>query len=324
MNKKQQCGNSYSEIVENANGVKVYRKSFALSRKYQFYNEYLCSRYLQALDSDITPQIISVNHAKHCIDYELCNNAEDNQSSNLEYLELTKKVHSLCSLRENPTLEINASQPMIDLKEFFLELGDRIRDLEDLSSGEEASTIELKRLIRDMKGKFIELQEALAHQYLRSTLTFSQADSGVHNCVRGAHGGLLMADLEYAGKDSPLKQCIDYLLHPRCQTCTDTHKDWWQYFNERVFSKADNKVSNIVASALSLKWAVIMLNEYRPDIWTLRVTADESRAMRKAGILKRQLVKASLYFKMCDRLKVSEVPYGLFSESERDFLSESY
>ena len=67
-----------------------------------------------------------------------------------------------------------------------------------------------------------------------------------------------------------------------------------------------------------------MLNEFRPEIWMLRVNAESSRALRKDEIQSRQLEKSLIYYRMCDTLEKSEVPYGLFNESERDFLSQSY
>jgi len=324
MSVKQERGNSHSGVKVSTGGVRVYRKVFAKNRRYQFYNEYLCSRYLQTLGSNITPQVISINHANQYIDYELCESVEDDKNSNLDYLELTKRVHAIASHKQGLGIELWASEPLLNLRDFLSQLGARIKRLAALSSEEDKVIISRCGLLDLYENKYKQLEESLLDICLVSMPIFSHADSGVHNCVRGKNGALLMADLEYAGKDSPLKQSIDYLLHPKCQRCTDTHESWWRYFDEEVFDVADHRVKRLVASALSLKWSIIMMNEYRPEIWMLRVSADESRANKRSEILNRQMEKAFLYYRICDRIEKSEVPYGLFSQSERNFISESY
>ena len=324
MRKKQERGNSYSGIIVSDCGVRAYRKSFAKNRRYEFYNEYLCSRYLQALGPDMTPQVMAIDHVNQYIDYEICDSAEDDKKSSLDYLLLTKRIHSIDRYGQLLGMGLNASQPLLDIRDFMFMLGTRLTGLERISNEQGGLTLGLSSLIELYKKKYLELEEALLDVCLRSLPVFSHADSGVHNCVRGRSGALLMADLEYAGKDSPLKQAIDYLLHPKCQRCTDTHENWWNYFNEEIFDVADNSVKRLVASALSLKWAVIMLNEFRPKVWMLRVTADETRATKRPEIQRRQMEKSLIYYRKCDILEKSEVPYGLFNKSERDLLSESY
>lgn len=324
MSEKQERGNSHSDFVNSDGGVRVYRKTFAKSRKYQFYNEYLCSRYLQTLGPDITPRVISIDRANQYIDYEVCESAEDDKIGNLDYLALVKRIHAMDRHSHLPGIGLSASQPLLDVGAFLSMLGNRIEELDRISTEGGGLLVGRDGIIDLYKKRYSELEESLSHVNLKSSPVFSHADSGVHNCVRGKNGALLMADLEYAGKDSPLKQAIDYLLHPKCQRCTDSHESWWRYFNEEVFDEADYKVERLVASALSLKWAVIMLNEFRPEIWMLRVSAESSRALRKDEIQGRQLEKSLIYYRMCDRLAKSDVPYGLFNESERDFLSQSY
>ena len=59
------------------------------------------------------------------------------------------------------------------------------------------------------------LKQNINSNIIYSQEKFNHADSGLHNSIFDNEGRLLLCDLEYAGLDSPIKQCIDYLLHPK-------------------------------------------------------------------------------------------------------------
>jgi len=67
-----------------------------------------------------------------------------------------------------------------------------------------------------------------------------------------------------------------------------------------------------------------MLNEFLPDVWKRRITADESRISKREVILTRQLRKARIYLAACDKLRGGSEHYGLFEKGERDILSCPY
>ena len=95
-----------------------------------------------------------------------------------------------------------------------------------------------------------------------SELVFSQADVGIHNCIFSGNNNIYLVDMEYAGLDSPIKQHIDYLIHPRNVIYTFNSFEWSEYFFQNFISEKDLKTINIYNSIFALKWSLIVLNEF--------------------------------------------------------------
>ena len=317
-----ECGNSQSRVTTNSSGVNVFRKQFSSGRDYQFYNEYFCSMYLHKLASGLTTRIVSVNRVHRYIDYELCAGADDNLVNNNAYLNLVKRIHQLSTPNLPSAITLNANQPLVTVEEFLSKCKIRLVNLDSLELVVDDS--KFKSLVSDFSRKLLQICKLLGEKKLCSIPCFSQADSGVHNCVIGLDGELLLADLEYAGIDSPIKQCIDFLLHPRCQRTTESHQAWWTYFQSEVFDSRDLQLVPCLASALCLKWAIIMLNEFRPEIWSLRISANPSRREVCQTILQSQFTKSIIYYNKVQDLLDGAPPYDLFTQNERDILSRSY
>jgi len=123
--------------------------------------------------------------------------------------------------------------------------------------------------------------------------TLSPSDFGFHNTLRGLDGEIVFLDFEYFGWDDPAKMISDFLLHP----AMELEPSLKQRFVNQVlvgFQEIPRLVQRLeIVYALSgLKWCLIILNEFLPDIWQQRVSASDA-VLDRSEDQERQLVKAS-------------------------------
>lgn len=102
-----------------------------------------------------------------------------------------------------------------------------------------------------------------AHEVLpRSYRTLSPSDFGFHNALRTKVGDLVFFDFEYFGWDDPAKTIADFFLHPKMALPYKLR----EYFYAQVIGMFDDaslsKRLPLVYMILSLKWCLIMLNEF--------------------------------------------------------------
>ncbi len=176
---------------------------------------------------------------------------------------------------------------------------------------------EIYLAIENLKNHFLEINSV-------SKMVFSQADAGIHNSIFGKDNCIYLVDMEYAGLDSPVKLHIDYLIHPKNVSYTSNSYNWSNYFYENFISEKDLKNINIFNAFFALKWSLIVLNEFLPENWNLRINADSSRFKKRDIILENQIIKSKLYLEASKKLYDRVKPQLLFTESERFLLSKSY
>jgi len=118
--------------------------------------------------------------------------------------------------------------------------------------------------------------------------TLSPSDFGFHNAVRTPEGELYFVDFEYFGRDDPAKLICDFALHPRMELGVGEIRE----FASRVLDRLDRRKPTArrleaVYPLFCLKWSLIMLNEFLPDVYARRVFAlhPGEAARRRAGRL---------------------------------------
>jgi len=83
-------------------------------------------------------------------------------------------------------------------------------------------------------------------------------------------GKLCFVDLEYFGCDDAVKLMADFLWHP-AMNLGISHKTFWLHGMFGIYGKNEkfNQRSRFQAAwpVYGLRWALILLNEFRPDIW---------------------------------------------------------
>jgi hypothetical protein len=117
------------------------------------------------------------------------------------------------------------------------------------------------------------------------------ADFGFHNALRRADGGLTFIDFEYFGWDDPAKLVADLLLHPGTPI-DDAARAGLHAGALRIYGDSPGFAARLEAllPLLGLRWALILLNEFRPDRWRRRVLAGAAETWEAAK--RRQLAAA--------------------------------
>ncbi|TRZ54085.1 hypothetical protein D4S03_00680 [bacterium] len=141
--------------------------------------------------------------------------------------------------------------------------------------------------------------------------TLSPSDFGYHNALRLHDKRIVFLDFEYFGWDDPAKMICDFLLHPH-PAMQFSRKLKTRYVDNllRHFKDKQNLKGRIeIAYPLfGLKWCMILLNEFVPELYRRRdfANAEETKKSQK---LTEQLVKART---LHDKIKkhYAEFPYS--------------
>ena len=143
----------------------------------------------------------------------------------------------------------------------------------------------------------------------RSKQTLSPSDFGFHNSLQRSDGSLCFVDLEYFGRDDPAKLIADFLWHP-AMTLTPVHKKKWLKGMLAIFNQDLELPQRFRATwpLYGIRWALIMLNEFRQDGWQKRVHAKQELQQGRKQREQRQLQKAT---EVCGRIRAEklECPY---------------
>ena len=107
--------------------------------------------------------------------------------------------------------------------------------------------------------------------------TLSPSDFGFHNALRALDGRLVFLDFEYFGWDDPAKTLCDVLLHPKMDLPPDLQRQLAYGFNE-IFGRDPSwrRRVQLLYPLFSLKWCMILLNEFRTEQIARRRYVDRS------------------------------------------------
>jgi hypothetical protein len=116
------------------------------------------------------------------------------------------------------------------------------------------------------------------------------SDFGYHNALRRPDGSLAFVDFEYFGWDDPVKLTADILLHPgpaawAAAAATLPRRRAAAVRRSDVWSAACR-----LSAAVRLRWVLILLNEFLPEVWARRVRAGATESWEAAKA--RQLAAA--------------------------------
>jgi hypothetical protein len=117
------------------------------------------------------------------------------------------------------------------------------------------------------------------------------SDFGFHNALRRADGTLGFVDFEYFGWDDPVKLTADVLHHPGTPL-GPLQRDRFRSAALAIYGADASFGARLAAlyPLFGLRWALIVLNEFLPDRWRLRVAAGETESWAQAKT--RQLARA--------------------------------
>jgi hypothetical protein len=125
----------------------------------------------------------------------------------------------------------------------------------------------------------------------REELTLSPSDFGFHNALRRPDGTLVFLDFEYFGWDDPVKLISDFSFHPG-MALSDEKMEMWIQGALKIYGNHLNDRLTVSRPLYGLIWCLILLNDYRPEIWQRRLLANESRRDQQREICELQLARA--------------------------------
>ena len=302
------------------NNKKFFKKTFDINRKFNFYQELIMIKYLDKFGIKFIPKLINYDLERNYLIYEYIDSIEIPLYKKAFLYEDTLKNVINKFTSQNIPITFLAKESLIDTHKSYEEFYSRLKKHMENNTSNIYYLNQIKKINKALdflKSDFLNIKHS-------SSLIFSHADAGIHNCIYGKKNSLYLVDFEYAGLDSPVKLHIDYLIHPRNVIYTDKSFKWTEFFYEYLISKEDLKNIHIYNSFFALKWSLIVLNEFLSENWKYRINADSSRKFRDDIIKENQLRKSELYLKACYRTYEKIQPQLLFTESERILLSKSY
>jgi len=127
----------------------------------------------------------------------------------------------------------------------------------------------------------------------REARTLSPSDFGFHNAIRRPDGTLAFVDFEYFGWDDPAKTIVDYLLHPG-MALGEPLKRRFAAASQAAFADvpALTTRARIVYPLFGLKWALILLNDFLPERFSLATVEWQHTQLEKAQAIVGRLAGA--------------------------------
>ena len=116
----------------------------------------------------------------------------------------------------------------------------------------------------------------------------SPSDFGFHNAIRCASGNIIFTDFEYFGFDDPVKLMCDFCFHPGMNLSVKQKSFWLRGALNIYGVNVTNKLT-VCRPLYGLIWCLILLNDFRSDIWERRMMADESKRQIRGLILTEKL-----------------------------------
>lgn len=153
------------------------------------------------------------------------------------------------------------------------------------------------------------LQDAASDRPLpAAALVLSPSDFGFHNALRRSDGSLTFLDFEYFGWDDPVKAASDFLWHAG-QRLDVAQRVAFATGVINLYGASPGFIPRLTAlyPLHGLHWALIVLNEFRPDRWERRRMAGSVDDWADAK--RRQLAKAERLVKRVERaLRIQTAP----------------
>ena len=226
-------------------------------------------------------------------------------------LVFAEKLKKLSEGVENDFPE--ASEACLSLVQLLSQLQERIQKLESINN------MELQKFLEtSIKPLWDEIREwsrskwpslSCEKELTQSKQTLSPSDFGFHNSLQRSDGSLCFVDLEYFGRDDPVKLIADFLWHP-AMNLKPAYKTQWLGGMFAIFDHEPELLQRFRAAwpLYGMRWALIMLNEFRQDGWQKRVHAKQELQQGRKQKQQQQLQKAT---EVCERIRREkmECPY---------------
>ena len=125
----------------------------------------------------------------------------------------------------------------------------------------------------------------------RKDMTLSPSDFGFHNILESKSGGIRFIDFEYFGWDDPVKLISDFSHHAAMNLTNEMENVWFEGVKDIY---GESILNRLKASwpLYGLNWCLIILNEFKNDVWFNRCKANNKIKYNRNDILLNQLTKS--------------------------------
>jgi Ser/Thr protein kinase RdoA (MazF antagonist) len=242
-------------------------------------HEYDGLRFLKAAGiGSALPAALAVDRAAQCALYEWIEGAPVTDHGSAEIaaaLALAAALHRARAAAGAASLPI-ATEAVLRLADLVDQIERRLARLAAVATGE-ADLVAF--LDADLRPELARALARLAEWDAGSLLgpacrTLSPSDFGFHNALRRADGTLCFIDFEYFGWDDPAKLAADFLWHPAMQLSTMERRQFVRgatdvYGDDPAFVPR----LEVCYPLYGIRWSLIMLNEFLPELWARRAFA---------------------------------------------------
>ena len=125
----------------------------------------------------------------------------------------------------------------------------------------------------------------------KNKLILSPSDFGFHNSLRSQNDNLIFHDFEYFGWDDPIKLISDFSHHAAMDLSKELEQIWFSEVSE-IYGKHLLVRLSAAWPMYGLNWCLIILNEFKDDVWSRRCSADDSKIHSRDEHLAAQLLKS--------------------------------
>ncbi|MCG9709068.1 aminoglycoside phosphotransferase family protein [Pseudoalteromonas sp. Isolate3] len=237
--------------------------------KYKQQNEFLFSQEVYRNCLTATPKPIAIN-------------LEENVSL-FAYIE-GKKIENACNNavqqailffqninQREPSAHLNiASESPSTLAEFSHIITNRLKRLETVTIKSEQLNVDYHKALTLIRLRQEKLTSNLAQHWQKEQQrsVLSPSDFGFHNAIE-ASSGIYFIDFEYAGLDTPWKVFADFFSQPAVPVDLTFALEFLKLEQFRLL-KENPEDTLKVFELTQLKWCLIMLNEFLPEVQARR------------------------------------------------------
>jgi thiamine kinase-like enzyme len=125
----------------------------------------------------------------------------------------------------------------------------------------------------------------------KQEMTLSPSDFGFHNILSSKDDGLKFIDFEYFGRDDPVKLISDFSHHAAMNLTSTMEQLWFQGVKDIYGSSILSRLK-VSWPLHGLNWCLIILNEFKSDVWSKRCLANQEIKHNREDILLGQLTKS--------------------------------
>lgn len=230
------------------------------------------------------PRVIAADPVRRCLLLNWIDGMpieSANQQDIVQAIEFLNVIHKLRS-RSDAQLIALAAEACLSGAEIMAQIDQRMSRLEAVSPGESTLAVFLKCDIRPalvavtdwVKSGLRRIQSDMETTLPEADRSLCPSDFGFHNALRGSDGRLTFLDFDYFGWDDPVKLVSDFLLHPG-MSLTEESKYRFVEGAQRVYGSDPcfELRLRLLYPLFGLRWCMILLNEFLPERWTVRLHA---------------------------------------------------